>query len=56
MDMARQKKKPADKLNNTLHIKLRPIDRVAIDKAAREANLDVSTFVRVRILELIKGS
>lgn len=54
MDMARQKKKPADKLSDTLHIKMTKRDRSAMDIAAKEANLDTSTFVRIRILELIR--
>jgi hypothetical protein len=53
--MARTKR-PSDKMINMLRVMLTERDRAAIDKAAKAANLDTSTWVRVKILELIRKS
>lgn len=52
--MGRKPKKPADKKSNCLRVMLTEKDRAAIDRAAAANEMDTSTFVRTRILELIR--
>lgn len=54
-DMARPKKKPQDLLSETIWVKVTQRDRDAIEKAARQANMDTSTFVRIKVLEMIRS-
>ncbi len=52
--MAMQKKKAADKLSNTLWVKMTERDRAIMDRAAQSAGMETSTFVRIRILDMIR--
>ena len=55
--MGRKPRLPGKKKTNVLRVLLAENDRAALDKAAEKAGLDTSTWVRVKILELIrKGS
>ena len=54
--MGRLKKKPSDKGDQTLHIKLTKSERADLDKAAHAVGEDTSSWVRRIILELIRKS
>jgi hypothetical protein len=51
----RKPKPPGEKKTNTLRVMLTEKDRRAIEKAAKEANLEASTWARMKLLELAKG-
>lgn len=52
--MGRPKKKAADKRSETLWMKLTKSERAEMEKAANAVGMDLSTFVRMKILELIR--
>ncbi len=52
--MGRKPKKPADKKSNCLRVMMTEKDRAAIEKAAESDGVEASTWVRMRILELIR--
>lgn len=52
--MGRKKKKPADKRSEYIRVMLAPAEKLEIERAAIGAGFDVGTFVRSRILELIR--
>lgn len=52
--MGRKPKKPAEKKSNCLRVMMTEKDRAAIEKAAAAEGVEASTYVRMRILELIR--
>lgn len=52
--MGRKKKKPSERRTNTLHIKMTDGERAEIEAAAAAVGADVSTWVRLKILEFIR--
>lgn len=52
--MGRKPKPPGEKKTNVLRIMLTEADRITLDKAARKAGLDTSTWARLRLLGLTK--
>lgn len=53
--MGRKPKKPAEKKSNCLRVMMTEKDRAAIEKAAAAEGFEASTFVRMKILELIRS-
>jgi hypothetical protein len=54
--MGRKPKPPGEKKVNTLRVMLTEQERAVMDDAAKKANLETSTFVRAKILEMIRKS
>jgi hypothetical protein len=53
--MAGKPKPPELRRDYTLRVRLAEDERVAIEQAAREMGLEVSTWARVQLLALAKG-
>lgn len=54
--MGRKPKKPADKKTNVLKVMMTEGDRAAIEKEAAVNGMEASTWVRLKILEIVRKS